>query len=81
MRIIISQQDKKLSIEFHQGKLVDKYTLDKADDFLICVDKFLSRYYTKGGSGLKNVKLEFHDTGILTERVIRAIVAGLAVDA
>ncbi len=85
-KIIVSQTDKKIFVIFEHGKIVDKYAIDKAEDFLAYVDKFLMKYYTikdsgfsaQGGpaSGWKNVKLEFHNTGILTERVIRAIMLG-----
>ncbi|MBI2635250.1 MAG: hypothetical protein HYW79_01770 [Parcubacteria group bacterium] len=77
MKIIISQHGKKLLVSFKHNNAVDRYVIDKADDFLICVDKFLTRYYTGSIGDLKNVKLEFKDTGILTERIIRAIVKGL----
>lgn len=76
MKIVVSQQDKKLIAEFHNGKNINRYLLEKADDFLVCIDKFLTKYHTTGSDSFKNVKLEFHNTGILTERVIRSIMLG-----
>ena len=75
-KIIVSQTDKKIFVIFEHGKIVDKYAIDKAENFLACVDKFLMKYYISSNVW-KNVKLEFHNTGILTERVIRAIIGGL----
>lgn len=40
MKIIINQQNKKIEVIFKQGGYVDKYLLDKADDFLNTLDKF-----------------------------------------
>jgi len=87
MKIIISQTDlpagrqgKKLLVTFKLGKIVDKYTIDKADDFLAALDKFFEKHHTTGIDGFKNVKLEFHNTGLLTERVIRSIIGGFEVD-
>lgn len=102
MRVIISQQSKKLTAEFHQGKLVEKYRIDKAEEFLVCVDRVVKlwqsrqrrlkrrgrpKFYYPVDKLLKKrhtvkidwkkAKLEFHNTGILTERVIRAIMLGL----
>jgi len=77
VRIIISQQDKKLIAEFHHGKIVDKYIIDKAEEFLGAVDRFIRKSRIKL-KFFNKVRLEFHDTGILTERVIRAIILGLS---
>ena len=77
MKIIVSQTDKKVSVIFEHGKIIDKYTIDKAENFLVCVDKFLTKHYTTSSDSLKNVKLEFNNTGVLTERVSRAIIGGL----
>ena len=77
MKIIISQQNRKLSIEFHQGQLVDNYSIDKAEEFLVCVDKLLKKHHTVKISNFRDTKLEFHNSGLLTERVVRAIILGL----
>jgi len=88
MRIIVSQQGKKLSIIFSaqggsasggkDGKVVDKYTIDKAEEFLVCVDKLLKKHHTVKISDFRDAKLEFEGrVGMLTERVVRAIMLGL----
>lgn len=76
MKIIVSQQGKKLLITFKQGSVVDNYSVDKSDEFLGCVDKFFKKRKMKIES-LKKTSLEFENTGMLTERVVRAIIAGL----
>ncbi|MDP2946206.1 MAG: hypothetical protein Q8N61_02000 [bacterium] len=83
MKIVISQQqDKKLTVEFYYGKLVEKYRVDKAEDFLVCIDKFLRKRIIADRRGLlrgftqKNLTLKFENTGVLTERIIRAIMLG-----
>lgn len=78
MRIIVSQKEKKLEIIFEDGKVVDKYTIDKAEEFLVCIDKLIKKHHTVKISGFKNAQLEFHSTGLLTERLIRAIMLGLS---
>lgn len=84
MKIIVSQQnlpasrqDKKIIIEFQQrGKLVDKCRIDKADDFLVRIDKFLRKR-----NNLKNAfsktEFKFLNVGMLTERIVKAIIKGL----
>lgn len=76
MKITVSQQDKKILINFRSGKIVDNYAVDKAENFLIAIDKFIKRR-KMNIAFLKKSKLEFHNTGILTERVIRATMLGL----
>ena len=76
MKIKIIQQDKKLIAEFHYGKDVDKYSLDKAEDFLLAIDKFIKKRKMKIES-LKKASLRFENTGLLTERIIKAIIGGL----
>lgn len=76
MKIIISQQGKKILITFKNGKAVDKYQVDKADEFLLCVDKFLKRRKI-GIEVFKKAGLEFINVGLLTERVVKAIIVGL----
>ena len=79
MKIIVSQQDNKLSIEFQAGKLIDKYVVDKAEDFLVCVDKLIrKRRISPIGLIGQTGYVEFHNTGVLTERVARAIIGGLS---
>ena len=76
MKVIVSQKEKKIEIVFKDNKIVDKYTIDKAEEFLVCLDRFIkkSRIEIKF---LKNARLEFCNLGLLTERVIRAIMLGL----
>ena len=76
MKIIVSQKNKKVLISFESGKLVDKYAIDKADSFLLCIDRFIKKRKMKIES-LKKADLKFENTGLLTERVVRSIIAGL----
>lgn len=87
MKIIVSQQNKKLLVVFKSGEVVDKYAVDKADGFLLCIDKFVKkrkmeivslREISRREKSLKKAGLEFVGTGILTERIVRAIMAGLS---
>lgn len=79
MKILISQQqNKKLLVEFHHGEVVSKHSLDKAEEFLLCIDKLTKKHHTVKISDFRNAKLEFRNTGLLTERVIRAIMLGLS---
>jgi hypothetical protein len=54
-----------------------KYTIDKAEEFLVCVDKLISKGNNVTINSLKKAQLEFRNIGLLTERVIRAIMLGL----
>ena len=76
MKVIISQQNKKLLITFKSGKLVDKYRIDKADDFLVTVDKSLRKRRIKSIGRIGQISL-IGPMGLLTERIIRAIIVGL----
>ena len=76
MKIKIIQKDKKLLVTFESGKLVDKFTIAKAEDFLGVVDRFIKKRKIDLVS-LRKADLKFENTGILTERVIRAIMLGL----
>lgn len=76
MKIIINQIRDKISVEFHYGKVVDNYIIDKADEFLIGIDRFLKKRKIRVES-LQKADLKFVNTGLLTERVIRAIMLGL----
>ncbi len=97
MKITVSQQDKKISVEFHHPKpllgkegkgrlVVDKFVIDKAEDFLGVVDRLVKKRKMKVES-LQKASLEFSaqggpasgwkNTGMLTERVVRAIMLGL----
>lgn len=81
MKIIINQFKNKIHFKFYSGNIiVYKCAIDKAEEFLICIDKLIKKHHTVKISSFRNVKLEFHDTGLLTERVIRAIVGGFEVD-
>lgn len=93
MKIIVSQEDKKILVEFRWGKAVDtstrlsvnpepsrridKYSVDKAEDFLMCVDKIMRKDHTVNNKSFTKADLEFRGAGLLTERVIRAIIGGL----
>lgn len=90
MRITVSQQDlptlptghaggrhgKKILITFESGKVVDKFVIDKAEDFLAAVDKFAKKHNNLR-EAISKSDLEFANTGLLTERIIRAIIVGL----
>lgn len=88
MRIVISQQGKKILINFKPPRpfltkegikgrwIVDSYTITKAEDFLAVIDRFVKKRKIKVES-LKKASLEFENVGLLTERVIRAIMLGL----
>ena len=83
MKIIVSQQDKKILIEFYsdarhrRGRSPDySVGVDKAENFLDALDRFIKKRKMNLKS-LSKVKLEFHNVGILTERIIRAIISGL----
>ncbi len=73
MKIIVSQQNKKLLITFQQNKVVDNFTVAKSDEFLECVDKL-----KLSAEDWENARLEFRNTGLLTERIIRVIILGLS---
>lgn len=80
MKIAVSQKDKKILITFEQGSVVDNFLVDKSDGFLLALDKFLKKNNIRhiGQIGrIGPIEVEFENTGILTERVIRAIIAGL----
>ncbi len=99
MKITVSQQGKKIIIEFQTGKTIpgilpspsappaggsipgirrNKYTIDKAEEFLVCVDKLLKKHHTVKISDFRDARLEFEGrVGMLTERVVRAIMLGL----
>jgi len=76
LKIKIIQKDKKLLVTFESGKLVDKFTIAKAEDFLGVVDRFIKKRKIDLVS-LRKADLKFENTGILTERVTRAIMLGL----
>ncbi len=104
MKIIVSQQGKKIEIIFSaHTPIVDKYTIDKAEEFLVYVDRVVKLWQSRQGRfkcckqpkfyspvdkllkkhhttkiDWKNIKLEFHNTGLLTERIIRSIILGLS---
>lgn len=76
MRVTISQQGKKILVTFKQDDTVDNYLIGKSDGFLLALDKFTKKRKMKIES-LKKADLKFENTGMLTERVVRAIIAGL----
>ena len=79
VKIIVSQRDRKIGVIFKQKGLVDKYVIDRADDFLNALDRFRKKGKNgrKGRSGVKGVRLEIRQASILTERIIRAILQGI----
>ena len=81
MKIIISQQNKKILITLKSGKIVDKYLLDKAEEFLTVIDKFFRKCRIRKIRRIGQIgpigHIEFENTGVLTERIIRSIIAGL----
>jgi len=79
VKIIVSQQNKKILITFKSGKAVDPSTslrINKADDFLASVDKFLKKRKMRIEC-FQKINLEFVNTGLLTERIIKVIILGL----
>ncbi len=76
MKIIISQQGKKLSVTFRDEKLEESFVIDKAEEFLAAIDSFIKRRKI-GLATLKKANLRFDNVGLLTERTIRAIMLGL----
>ncbi|PJA82705.1 MAG: hypothetical protein CO146_02605 [Candidatus Nealsonbacteria bacterium CG_4_9_14_3_um_filter_37_29] len=79
MKITVSQQGEKLIVEFRHKGNVDNYSIDKAEKFLVCVDKLLKKHHTVKISDFRDAKLEFEGRiGMLTERVVRAIMLGLS---
>lgn len=79
MRIIVSQQKKQIKITFQQNKLTDVFVVSKSDEFLGCIDKLVRKNKMKLET-LRNAHLEFQNTGLLTERIIRAIILGLSIN-
>ena len=77
MRITVFQQDKKILIEFNDKNLKEVFIVDKADEFLACIDKFVKKSKINLKS-LKKANLVFDSVGLLTERTIRAIMLGLS---
>ncbi|MDO8664283.1 MAG: hypothetical protein Q7K44_01905 [Candidatus Liptonbacteria bacterium] len=77
MRITVSQQNKKILIKFSDKKLEESFIVDKSDKFLKCVDALVKKNKMKTET-LRNARLEFENTGLLTERIIRVIILGLS---
>ena len=85
MKIVVSQQNKKITIKFYHPKplldkegrkgrlVVDTFIVDKSDEFLECVDKL-----KLSAENWKNARVEFKNAGLLTERIIRVIILGLS---
>ena len=76
MKILVNQTKNKIIVEFHYGGDVYKCTIDKAEEFLGVVDRFIKKRKIDLVS-LRKADLKFENTGILTERVTRAIMLGL----
>ena len=89
MTITVSQQNKKISIKFYHPKplldkegrkgrlIVESFVVDKSDEFLSCIDRMVIKNKMKLET-LRNAQLEFQNTGLLTERIIRVIILGLS---
>jgi len=73
MKVIVSQQNKKIFIGFCRGMVVDRFIVAKSDEFLNCADKL-----KLSAENWKNIRLEFRGAGLLTERIIRVIILGLS---
>ena len=79
MKITVSQQGEKLIVEFRHKGNVDNYSIDKTEEFLVCIDNLLKKHHTVKISDFRDAKLEFEGRiGMLTERVVRAIMLGLS---
>ena len=76
MKIVVSQRGKEIAVEFHHSEFVDKHSISKAEDFLLAIDRFIKKRKIDLVS-LRKAGLKFENTGLLTERVIRAIMLGL----
>lgn len=76
MKFLIEQKGRTIFAEFCHRGIVDKYKLDKADDFLLALDKF-SRRRKISSTLFKGARFEFNQTSILTERIIKAILQAL----
>ena len=79
MKIIVSKQGKKILVEFRRGKAVDKYRIDKADDFLAAIDRFFRKRKIRTMGQMGPIRL-IGPIGVLTERIIRSIMFGLRFD-
>ncbi len=79
MKIIVFQQNKKILITFQQGDTVDNYSVNKAEKFLVCIDKFLKKHHTLK-IRFKIHDLRFKNVSLLTERIVRATMVGLCFD-
>jgi hypothetical protein len=77
MKITVSQQGKKINIIFSDKKLEKSFIVAKSDEFLGCIDVLMKKNKIKLEM-LKNARLEFRNTGLLTERIIRVIILGLS---
>ena len=78
MKIIVFQKDKKISIEFYHSKFVDRFVVDKSEDFLSAIDKFFRKRRIKSIGPICLIgPIDFKNTGALTERVVRSIMLGL----
>ena len=91
MKIIVSQQSKKITIKFYHPKplldkegrkgrlIVESFIVNKSDEFLECVSALVKKNKMKTET-LKNARLEFQNTGLLTERIIKVIILGLSIN-
>ena len=77
MTITVSQQNKKINITFSDKKLEESFIVTKADEFLECIDKLIKKNKIKLET-LRNARLVFENTGLLTERIARVIILGLS---
>ena len=77
MKITVSQQNKKINIIFKDKNLEKNFIVTKSDEFLECVSMLVKKNKIKLET-LKKTRLEFRNTGLLTERIIRVIILGLS---
>ena len=77
MKITVSQQNKKINITFKDKNLERSFIVSKSDEFLECVSMLVKKNKIKLET-LKKTRLEFRNTGLLTERIIRVIILGLS---
>lgn len=84
MKIIVSQQNKKILVTFESGRVIDpsiSLRINKAEGFLVALDSFFKKRRIKFIRPIGQIgsirHIEFKNIGVLTERIIRATIAGL----
>jgi len=78
VKIIVSQQGGKINITFKGKNLEESFVVAQAEDFLACVDKLIRKRRISPTGLIRHIgHIEFYNTGLLTERIIRSIILGL----